>query len=257
MKRLAFLCALVATSAAAAPTYVYDQAPMEGRVFRALQDEEQHGRLADKALDAMVREASRQLKKHPDKDEPKTVAAGSISEDDKILVEWESFYADTLSGDRVVPVDMGDHKPLSEWLSKLYAKLEKRLPNKVLELTHLKDIWIMNHGLPVVLKPKQESQWCKDQLARYSADSCAEEYRRHFAGTKWVKGDPYATAEHLHGGLAGVIAYWVTWGACTVATWGADFSLICGPAGSLVQRFTEKRIGPKVAKRIWDRRNKA
>jgi hypothetical protein len=128
----------------------------------------------------------------------------------------------------IYPVDLGDHPPLSQWLSDTYAKLENLLDPKVMALLHLDDINILNYAIPVV-------------LLRVPGPISRDEYRLHFAGSD------------AHGGFAGVVTYWGVWGACQVLTAGTGWFIVCTPAGSGAEYIMQHRIAPGLSDRIYDR----
>lgn len=171
---------------------------------------------------------------------------------ERLLHEWESSYSYYVAG---MLGDVGDHQPVSAWISLWYAALSAELGDDFMEKSHLKDIWVLNLTLKVVFDPNQEAEWCGEQMHKYPADTCQAEYRRHFAGTKYVSNDPYATDQYLHHGFAGVVTYWLVWGACEFATSGTGWFLICTPAGTLAEVMIEKKVAPKASDRLWDRSN--
>lgn len=166
--------------------------------------------------------------------------------------EWEGRYRNLMAGKLE---DVGDHKPLSEWVNEWYTIIYNLLGETVMTDTHLKDIWILNFTVPVVFHPQASNAWCTEQLSVFPEDTCEAEYRRHFAGTRWQPFDPYASDEYTHDGFSGVVAYWVTWGACEVATYGTGWFLVCTPAGDLVEDAIEKWVAPKLSNRIYERAN--
>ncbi len=123
-----------------------------------------------------------------------------------------------------------------------------------MEYSHLKDIWVLNFTLPIVLSPRQGEVWCFEQLRAHPSDTCQKEYTRHFAGTKYLPNDPLNT-EILHHGFSGVVTYWVVYGVCEAATYGTGFFLICSPAATISEVSIEMYVAPDVSKTIWNRYN--
>jgi hypothetical protein len=228
---------LLATSAFAAR---FDRQSQYDRVYYRLHQDERR-QLAVDALTSMFDVAQRNLRE-----------SDRAADADRLLNEWNGHYKAVVGG--VMPEDVGDHAPLSEWLAYWYALLEAEYGLEFMELSHLRDIWIMNFTLPVVFNPRAQEQWCVEQLRDHPGDKCADEYARHFVGTKYGPYDPYNTAE-LHHGFSGVVAYWVTYTACSMALAGTGAFLICGPAASLTELSIEIFVAPEVSTMIWNRYN--
>ena len=128
------------------------------------------------------------------------------------------------NGGVILPTDLGDHEPLSQWLADWYQKLEDTLGEDICKLLHLDDINIVNYAIPVV-------------FFRVPEYISIEEYKLHFVP------------------LGGVCAYWVTWGACTAATFGTGAFLICTPAGMAAEWLVVKYVAPPVSDWVWERFN--
>lgn len=133
--------------------------------------------------------------------------------------------------------EIGDHPPMSQWLTTVHDRIEDAIGNFLCEFFRFHDIFILNHGFPVILKP-----------SKYSL----KEYKDHFAG------HPIWGWFWEHHGVAGVITYWVVQGVCSGMTSGLGLvTFACGPIASMAENFMDKRIAPPLAERIWKRNNKA
>lgn len=163
--------------------------------------------------------------------------------------EWANHYSGVVLG---AVSDVGDHEPLSAWISLWYAAMSGEFGDKFMEQSHLKDLWIMNAVLPVVFKPHASEDWCAEQLHKYPADTCEAEYRRHFAGTKYFDNDPYASDQYTHFGFAGVVTYWVTWGACEAATWGGGYIIVCTPVASIAEIAVTALVAGPASDKVWE-----
>lgn len=217
----------------AAPAKEFNHRPVRQRVVKEL-NEGNFVALADQSFDAMFERAQVELRKK-----------GETQMADQLASEWNSFGRDLLQMSSLT--DVGDHDPFSEWVALWYAKLEAKLGVQIMELTHLRDIWVMNFTIPVVFHPAESSKWCVE----LKGDDCADEYRRHFAGTKWQrKPDPKAD-DVQHHGFAPVVTYWATWTACQLA--GGSFA--CGPAGTAAEFIMERYFAPNISDRIFVRVN--
>lgn len=236
MKTFIVACLIAFSS----PAHAFNHRPAE-RYVRSMLDGtvSERAQVADEALDAMLREAQRHLWRagHPDLAE-------------RLRSEWEDTYKGSLRRYN----DEGDHDPLSAWLAIWYLMLEGTLGDRAMEMTHLVDIKTFNFAIPVVFRPQAAAPWCLEQLRAHPKDTCAAEYRRHFAGTKYIHPDLYAD-ENTHHGLAGVTAYWITFTACEGATWGTDLGLICGLASDACEIAIDKFAAPRISDNIWTRNN--
>jgi hypothetical protein len=136
---------------------------------------------------------------------------------------------------------LGDHAPLLSWLDSWYNVLESKLGPKVMRITNLEHIKILNFSIPVVFNPsgKNGDSWEID------------DYRAHFAGTR----HSFFYPAHEHNGFAGVVTYWAVWGACTASTFGVGGILpfLCGPVGELSCYGMGKWVAPKISDRIYCR----
>lgn len=239
MKAFALAVAMLSPAASPAPppaAAVFDAAFAEVRVTRALQ-REQFLETAVEAFDAMFALAGDELRKLGRVGEASTLEAGWREQRRLVFRE-----------------DVGDHWPASEWVAVRYRELEAVFGVEFMEFSHLRDIWVLNHGLPVVLEPEHDARWCEEYEAEWT-DGCGKEYERHLAGTRWVRGDDPGATAYLHGGVAGVVTYWSVWAACEAATWGGGSFWVCSPAATLAQIAVERYVAPPLAARVWERQN--
>lgn len=207
------------------------------------------GTMADRALEQIVVRAQDVLAEH-----------GHRELGDRFAREWGERFRGTLGAydlrDGMTPEDVGDHAPISSWLAIWYYALESALGVEVMELTHLRDLWVLDFTIPVVLNPHADTEWCREQLSRLPGDSCQREYLRHFSGTRWGDdNDAGADDQYAHDGFAPVVIYWTVWAGCEAATWGLGWALVCAPAAYLSERVDERRIAPRISDWIWTRYN--
>lgn len=192
---------------------------------RALSDRLLLAKRTDASLAAMIDTAAWKLKKegHPFqandlRDQYRTRFSGFLE---------AMILKQLANGDVILPTDLGDHKPLSEWLAVKYEAIcgpDGTLGPEICKILHLDDINIVNYAIPVV-------------FFRVPEYISIEEYSLHFVP------------------LGGVCAYWVTWGACTAATFGTGWFIICTPAGMAAEWITTKYIAPPVSDWAWERFN--
>ncbi len=214
-------------------------APIEVRVAHRLAREDTRGL----AHDALARIVNRAADAFEDRGRPELA--------EQLRSDWTRHYAAVTLG---ALGDVGDHPPLSEWLDTWYEIMADTFGLPFMETSHLRDLWVLNFTLPVVTAPEQTAPWCQDQLKRHPEDTCQREYRRHFAGTKYGGIDPYANPD-LHHGFAGVVTYWLVWGACEAATSGAGQVIICSPAGTVAEDSMELLLAGQISDGIWARHN--
>jgi hypothetical protein len=118
------------------------------------------------------------------------------------------------------------YEPMSQWLRLRLQQIEDLLGTQIYVMLHLDDLQTMNEGTPVVLR-----------LRKYMGDKIptAEIYEQYFC--PW----------------SGVVAYWLVWGGCTAATWGAGWAVICTPAAMIAERLVLTRVAPRWTNKVWAR----
>jgi len=137
---------------------------------------------------------------------------------DEIWAEWKIHKKHLFAIGRE---DLGDHKPLSEWLSRLYVRLEAKLGKWAMVQLGLDQIKIVNYAVPVVFYPKMPG------IDR-------KEYRLHFAP------------------LAKVIAFWMILSACEVAFSVPILGEVCDPAAAFGAHLMEVKFAPWLSDLIWN-----
>jgi hypothetical protein len=163
-------------------------------------------------------------------------AKGEVELADEIAYEYEMYYKNSVAC--VVAgcvMEIGDHPPMNEWLDSVHEKIHAKMTDRWCQYFHFHDIEILNHGIPVVFAP-----------TKYAFD----DYKDHFAGHM---DGPFSWVHH---GVAGVVTYWGVNITCSAGTAGLGaVTFFCGPISGFAEHVMDKRIAPKVAKRIWDRAN--
>lgn len=132
----------------------------------------------------------------------------------KLQSEWKNTYSQQFLYAR----DLGDHRPLSQWLAEKYAILEFILGTKFMELTRLVDLKKFNFGVPVVFS-------CVDNVDEV-------EFSKHFIP------------------LAEVTIYWGSFFACVGGTWGTGF-LFCSPISMGCEFLTGHFVAPRLNEPVW------
>lgn len=177
------------------------------RLAKKFQSDIERGKLAiqtNRALDAIIRLAVYKLK-----------MTGHKAEAATLLKEWiEQWDGEVIRLGR----DLGDHKPISQWLAQKTALLKMILGESVFKALRLSDLDVLNYGIPVVIS-------CLDNVD-------AHEYLLHFA--------PFC----------GTVSYWVSFFSCVGFTWGTGF-LFCSPISMGVEYLALNIIAPKLNEPIW------
>lgn len=132
--------------------------------------------------------------------------------------------------------DIGNHKPLSEWLATVMAVIEMDIGFQTAQMLHLTDIDVINFGIPVVFNP-----------CNFPMDGVPNprelEYLEHFAASP-----KYGPA------FVPVITYWVTQLACTVGTWGAGLvTMVCSPLSMAAEYGMYRIIAPTLSVVVFNR----
>jgi hypothetical protein len=159
-------------------------------------------------------------------------AQGHMKLADEIAADYivyQHAYKKMVFGDK----EIGDHPPMSEWLTNVHNKIEGAIGEFWCEFFHFHDIKIINYAVPVVFNPKLYK---------------LEDYKDHFAG-------------HLilgfwweHHGLAGVVTYWLVTAVCAAGTSGMGAATFaCSPIAAVSEHVIDKHLAPPVASRIWKR----
>lgn len=126
--------------------------------------------------------------------------------------------------------DIGDHKPLIQWLADFYDHLEFVLGVSLCNATHLSAIKIFNFSIPVAFKP------CTFPMDSVPGER-EDEYRRHFAEGA------------IYWGLLPEVTYWVIEGPCFAAAGG----VICMPLAMGGEYVMGKFIAPKLSDWVFER----
>lgn len=108
-------------------------------------------------------------------------AVGDTQTAVEVSSDWQINYADALdqtilysNGSGMHILDLGDHKPLLQFLANLFDKLEDRVGSSILYSGIIGDIYQMNYALPIVFTPK--GSW----RTNVTPNRDWVEYRKHF-----------------------------------------------------------------------------
>jgi hypothetical protein len=174
------------------------------------------------ALNTVVGEGIRALRENGD--------AALANQSEK---EWDGLFVSILidSSER----DLGDHKPLFQWLADFYTKLEDRLGSNFIYNGVIGDVYQMNFAIPVVFSPK--GKW----RTPTTPNRDWVEYRKHFI--------PFAN----------VITYWGTYLACQKITAGQDMGdqgkKLCKTVSEKLRHAMGRHVAPKISDFIFNKAN--
>ncbi len=162
--------------------------------------EQRFAERTSQTMDALIRVATRALRDR------------GFEQDASILeIEWQGWAKRTVS-----ILELGDHVPLSQWLSKAYLNLEEKLGPSLLRSLRLDDLNTLNFAIPVVFSP---ASWEKG------------EYRLHFV--------PYSA----------IISYWSAWLTCSWVSSGL-WGWSCGKVADVPRVVMTRWLGPKLSDQI-------
>lgn len=142
--------------------------------------------------------------------------AGYDDDADEMVAQYAGYHGFMLRPKALTAV--GDHDPIA-WMHNLAMKLNELLGPQIMKLSHLSDIDLLAYCIPVV-------HWCEDQVD-------AKEYSLHFCLEM------------------GIIAYWTADLACTFASYGTAYALICSPIGDLAEEIVSRIVAPKFSDKFW------
>lgn len=201
----------------------YNLSPLQSSA--KLEKDISNGKLAERtelALDTAINVTANEL-----------IKAGYVLEGKSFQGEWYSTYKsefhDFAFG--IDSHDIGDHKPLNQWLADEYDKIEVILGVSFCKSTHISDLKTFNFTIPIVFKP------CTFPMDAITIGRI-DEYRNHFSEGK------------IYFGLVPVVSYWITYAAVTGATMGTGYFFVAGLVGDAAEHLITY-ITPKLSDSIF------
>lgn len=123
---------------------------------------------------------------------------------------------------------LGDHPPLSHWLTETYNYIESLIGNRLCVMYHINDIKLINYGIPVSLSPEinttTQTPWGQ------------EEYLAHFVP------------------MAGAVSYWSGVMVCEAALQSVA-SMFCSASLEISRYGIEEFLAPWVGEQIYEHYN--
>lgn len=160
---------------------------------------------------------------------------GKFELSDQIKTEWQMYYGSSLFASNR---NIGDHKPVSQWLSDRYEQIELVLGKSFCINSHIADLKSLNFGVPVVFHP------CNFPMDMIK-DPRVVEYKRHFCGG--------TAGDDEYNGVLPVVSYWAVYVGCEAASQGLGFVAVCGMAATGVEKFIQNFVAGAVSDRIYNK----
>lgn len=177
----------------------------------------------DAAIEALIQRSVKELLK-----------AGHVAYAEDLEKDFNIHFRGYLSrGYEADYGDIGDHKPLVQFLATAYDKIEAAIGVDACKMLHLSDIKTLNFTIPIVFKP------CVFDMGTVKGER-KDEYRRHFA------------MGVVYYGLMPVIVYWGVAIPCVLVTSGIA-TMACGPVATAAEFACGKFVAPKLSDVLWDR----
>jgi hypothetical protein len=174
---------------------------------------------ADQAVDGALKRAIKELRKK-----------GYSSYAQTIEFEWTAYYGNSLFTDER---NIGDHKPINQWLAEKYQVIEMFLGVEVCKALHISDIKTLNFGIPVTIHP------CSFPMDLVQGER-VDEYVRHFAGGP--------NGDDTYYGVIPVITYWAV-----VIPLTPTLPIGAGIVASIAERLMDI-AAVSLGKRVYEKR---
>lgn len=152
----------------------------------------------------------------------------------QISNEWSYNFHHTLFGS---VRDIGDHKPISQWVSDRYYQVEAILGHDFCVASHI-DLMLTFNSSNVVVKP------CSFPMDKIT-DPRIDEYRRHFAGMSII------SDSRFEGVIPGA-SYLVMEIACLAGTSGIG-SFVCGLAAGIAEKMMATFVAPQLSDFVFNK----
>lgn len=158
--------------------------------------------LSQHAIDSLLKRACFELHKR-----------GEHQIERDIWYKWSTQYRYMLTEKR----NIGDHKPLLDWLAQVTKALQSKLGIPLMNLLHLSDLITFNYAIPFIMDP------CHFDITPMPEAQRQFEFGRHMAGDGTFEG------------LFPVLTYWAT--LTGTASMGPIAALLAGVAELSMDRF--------------------
>lgn len=174
---------------------------------------------SDIALEGMVSRGVRALREAGDLD-------GAYWVESEYEREWRG--AITRLSDR----NIGDHKPLIQWIDTVYKRIIAVIGVPAAKALHLSDLWVLDMTIPVVFRP------CTFEMDLVTIPRKME-YQNHFAE------DP------VYYGLVPTDIWWLVWVPCTLGSSGIG-ALFCSPIAMAAEFIMGRYVAPPLSDKVFD-----
>lgn len=132
--------------------------------------------------------------------------------------------------------DIGDFKPLSDWLASAYDKIESKLGYQLCMTLKLSAIKSYNYGIPVFF-----------QMCRYGETEAIH----HGCGDSHLPSTPPNL--HPYEGIVDLTAYFSVLIGCEIGTYGAGTFWICSPLAMLTEWVVDNKLCEPLTGFIFDK----
>jgi hypothetical protein len=139
----------------------------------------------------------------------------------QLETEWANQFIDYFLSSHLSAFELGDHDPLSPWLSNFYVTLFNKTKGVIRSIRLIEDIQKMNYALNVVFRPK--GNW----RGNVTYDLDRVEYRKHFIP------------------MSDIVTYWVTLEACK--HYAGQYGQFCGDGATELEKLMGRYVAPKVS----------
>lgn len=155
--------------------------------------------------------------------------AGDVDGAYQIEFEWNTQWKGSVV--RLLSRDIGDHKPLFDWLDTVYNRIVSVIGVTAAKALHLSDLYTWNHTLPVVFKP---CSFPMDSVLGTRKD----EYKRHF------------DQGLVYYGLLPVDTYWILFIAIEATTSGIG-TFFAGPIAMAGEFIMGQYIAGPISDKVY------
>jgi hypothetical protein len=148
---------------------------------------------------------------------------------DQLQTEWANQFIGYFLSSHLSTFELGDHDPLSPWLTNFYNILFTKTKGLVRSIRLIDDVEKMNFALNVVFHPV--GNW----RANVSYDADRVEYRKHFIP------------------MSNIITYWVTLETCK--HYASSYGQLCGDGATELEKLMGRYIAPRVSDYVFAQAN--
>lgn len=152
---------------------------------------------------------------------------GYSKESQQIIAQYKGAYEGYVGRNTQGDYMVGDFAPLVNWIDVWYKKIEGLLGKDFCRVTHISDLYAINHEVMVVFDP------CNKKYTPI-------DFEQHFSG------------DGVYDGLFPIVVYWSTFVGCEIGTGGiGTIAWFCGAFGSAGEFLSENFVAPELGLVIY------